>query len=74
MFHPPDGKDIWGNPPKLVTRWKDAPMSASGSLEITGKTPLSSLTTHARNTRSHVGYCLTVAAYRCYMISHAALD
>ena len=27
---PPDGEDIWGNPPKLVTRWRDAPMSASG--------------------------------------------
>lgn len=53
MFHPPDGKDIWGNPPKLVTRWKDAPMSASGSLEITGKTSLSSLTTHARAHATH---------------------
>lgn len=27
---PPDGKDIWGNPTKLLTRWRDAPMSASG--------------------------------------------
>lgn len=30
---PPDGKDNWGNPTKLVTRWRDAPMSASGHQE-----------------------------------------
>lgn len=27
---PPGGMDIWGNPTKLVTRWRDAPMSAAG--------------------------------------------
>lgn len=29
-FSPRDGEDIWGNPAKVVTRWRDAPMSASG--------------------------------------------
>lgn len=55
---PPGGMDIWGNPTKLVTRWRDAPMSAPGhqgnDLQSICLSRSVTQHTHTQNPRSHV--------------------
>lgn len=53
---PPDGKDNWGNPTKLMTRWRDAPMSASGHQENYWQSIcLSTLLCHTTRTNKKTG-------------------